>query len=923
MRLHIRFTLLSCLLLSSLNLWATHNRAGEITYVQTGPTSVVATITTYTKASSIPADRDSLEICWGDGKCEWVIRSNGPIGGNGIPKGEILPNDTKKNMYVASHTFPVLGRYTIWMTDPNRNFGICNVNEPNSDNVPFHIQTTVTLFNQQFNGPNSSPVLEQPPIDIGCVGQPFKHNPNAYDPDGDSLSYELMVPLQDLNTDVPNYEWPNTIIPLNNSLSINPVTGDILWDAPQKPCEYNIAIRIIQYRNGFPIDTLIRDMQILIEECENLPPKVQTIQEICVVAGETLEFEVVASDPDINPLQKVELTALGGPFIVPISPANFTVPQGPQSHPVLGIFTWNTNCAHISDQYYTIVFKAVDNHPIPLADLKTVRIKVVGPPPEDVQAESNQGKIEISWKLPYSCENAANDYFQGFSVWRRLGTNPFVIDTCSTGLDGKGYTRLKRNLQDVKNNRYSFVDEDVERGKTYCYRVLGEFAQLSNQNYPFNEVESLPSDEVCLQLSRDVPLLTNADVQKTDAVDGRIFVRWTKPLAKDLDTLQNQGPYKYVLSRATGFNGAFQDIPGASWVSSTFAAANDTVYLDSTGLATTLNPYSYKVSFFVENEPTPLGTISASSVFLSSTPTDNTNLLEWRADVPWQNIRHVVYRKLPGNAAFDSIATVTEYNFADTGLTNGKEYCYYISTFGTYDIAGVDSLFLNRSQELCAIPVDDVPPCPPILRGMNQCAEADELLPEDAFFNQLSWDNPNFRCPQTDDVVGYKLYYAPSAESSYQLIKTINYLKEPTIFSPADTVASHSPPSGLAGCYVVTAIDSFDNESAYSNVICLDNCPVYSLPNVFTPNDDGQNDKFIPFPYRFVEQIDLKIFNRWGGLVFETTNPDINWDGTNLNGSPLPDGTYYYKCQVYEKRLEGIVINPQQLQGFIELIRGN
>ena len=57
---------------------ATHNRAGEITYRQIGEYTIEATITTYTKASSSGADRDSLEIHWGDGASEMVLRTNGP-----------------------------------------------------------------------------------------------------------------------------------------------------------------------------------------------------------------------------------------------------------------------------------------------------------------------------------------------------------------------------------------------------------------------------------------------------------------------------------------------------------------------------------------------------------------------------------------------------------------------------------------------------------------------------------------------------------------------------------------------------------------------------------------------------------------------------------------------------------------------------
>ena len=119
------------------SLLATHNRAGEISIEQVGDCvsslTVKATIVTYSKASSFQADRDSLEICWGDGQCEYVYRINGPISG-GYHKGERLENDTKKNIYVAFHTFPALGTYNVSMTDPNRNGGILNVNFSSKNN---------------------------------------------------------------------------------------------------------------------------------------------------------------------------------------------------------------------------------------------------------------------------------------------------------------------------------------------------------------------------------------------------------------------------------------------------------------------------------------------------------------------------------------------------------------------------------------------------------------------------------------------------------------------------------------------------------------------------------------------------------------------------------------------------------------------
>lgn len=905
--------LLTCLL-APVALKATHNRAGEIRIEQIGPLKVRATIITWTRTQSVSADRDTLTIDWGDGKREQVARSNG--NGNGV----ILNDQVKYNEYVAEHTYAGPATYRISMTDPNRNAGIINVNPPQSENVPFHIETIYTFQDPQFGGTNSTPKLYQPPIDQACVGKPFKHNPNADDPEGDSLSYRLIVPLQALGTPVPNYSFPNQIgAGPGNTLSLDERTGEIIWDAPQIQGEYNLAFIIVSWRGGVPIDTTIRDMQIFVETCDNNPPVVQSLDKLCVVAGQLIEFTVSADDPDSANL--VQLTALGGPLESPYSKATFNAPAGFVLPPVQGAFRWQTTCEHISNQPYSVVFKAVDslNKNMPqLADLKTVSIKVVGPPPEDVQIKAQLGVVEVSWGKPYICENAAENYFYGFSVWRREGSNPFPIDTCAPGLKGKGYTELVFVTKQEKDGRYYFQDSNVERGRTYCYRILAKFARISAGGYPYNLVESLASEEVCVQLPRDLPLITNVSVLQTDPSNGRMEVCWSKPVAGDLDTILNPGPYRYQLLRAPGLSGGtFQEIPGASFISPTFWEANDTCFTDQ-NLNTAGQPYRYQVAFYVRGEDVPLGrTNPASSVFLTVNSTDNTNLLSWQENVPWNNYEYIIYRKNDSTGSFDSIGISGTREYADLGLENGQEYCYYVRSVGTYSIDGVVDPLYNNSQEACGIPLDTVPPCVPTLTVQNICNGGSSVQPDPPYENTLSWSNPNVACPGiTDDVVQYKIWFAPMEGEPLALLEQID--------GAENTSLVHSLPNGLAGCYAVSAVDSVGNESAQSTPECVDNCPEYNLPNAFTPNDDGRNDAFTPFPdWRFIDRIDLQIFNIWGNLVFQTTDPAINWAGLNLDGNPVAEGTYFYVCKVYESRVEGVVLRPDVLSGYIELVRGN
>jgi gliding motility-associated-like protein len=94
----------------------------------------------------------------------------------------------------------------------------------------------------------------------------------------------------------------------------------------------------------------------------------------------------------------------------------------------------------------------------------------------------------------------------------------------------------------------------------------------------------------------------------------------------------------------------------------------------------------------------------------------------------------------------------------------------------------------------------------------------------------------------------------------------------------------------------------------------IDTTSIVKLPNVFTPNGDGENDEFMIF-VKNPKTVRLTIFNRWGNPVFEITETAPSWDG-KINGYLASEGVYFY-----EYIIETQSGAPMKGNGYVQLIR--
>lgn len=182
----------------------------------------------------------------------------------------------------------------------------------------------------------------------------------------------------------------------------------------------------------------------------------------------------------------------------------------------------------------------------------------------------------------------------------------------------------------------------------------------------------------------------------------------------------------------------------------------------------------------------------------------------------------------------------------------------------------------------------------------------------DYYLANLTWNDFEL---QGATVTQYNLYR--NFGNGYQLIKTFPF----GVNSYSDSLQQFLNERGIF-CYRIEAVYSLSQPTAnyqatlssWSNELCIIHRPIIYIPNAFAPY--GVNKVFVPtIIYGEPKGYTMQIYNRYGGLVFESNDPSVGWDGTD-HGKEAQAGGYGYLIQFYAN--DGVKI---ERKGMVLLVK--
>ncbi|MCB9174095.1 MAG: gliding motility-associated C-terminal domain-containing protein [Flavobacteriales bacterium] len=219
----------------------------------------------------------------------------------------------------------------------------------------------------------------------------------------------------------------------------------------------------------------------------------------------------------------------------------------------------------------------------------------------------------------------------------------------------------------------------------------------------------------------------------------------------------------------------------------------------------------------------------------------------------------------------------------DNGLGLGQTKSVFPSITTTYTVTGSNSNFCRNTDQVivtvnnCVTPVANF-----TVSNTNLC------INNCVNFTDLSTSSPN--------SWSWYFFGADSLTSNQQNPTNICY-------------------SNVGSFNVALVVSNSNGTDSihFANYIVVDSCntptptivvePVVVIPNVFSPNIDGQNDLFKVTGIG-IKTVAMKIYNRWGQVVFESIQANDGWDGRTNSGVKVPEGTYFYIIDVETDKKE-------------------
>jgi gliding motility-associated-like protein len=239
---------------------------------------------------------------------------------------------------------------------------------------------------------------------------------------------------------------------------------------------------------------------------------------------------------------------------------------------------------------------------------------------------------------------------------------------------------------------------------------------------------------------------------------------------------------------------------------------------------------------------------------------DNSVQLQWTQDPAFLASTYSVAKSVNGNFA-------ATYSSTTPGLTD-DEYIHEVTS--CYRVSYTDACNNTSPQSVETCPIKLIP-----------TVEADNTVTV-SWTAYEGWQN------------GVDYYIVEKFNAMGQLLQTVNV--------PGTTVYADNT-QDLQNQIILYRITAIANEAgvvpSVSNTFTITKGPNLFHPTAFTPNNDGLNDNFNLYG-QFISTFEMRIFNRWGEMIFVTEDVDEGWDG-HYKGTLMPEGTYVFRATVTDQ----------------------
>jgi gliding motility-associated-like protein len=276
------------------------------------------------------------------------------------------------------------------------------------------------------------------------------------------------------------------------------------------------------------------------------------------------------------------------------------------------------------------------------------------------------------------------------------------------------------------------------------------------------------------------------------------------------------------------------------------------------GLDTRNNYYCFRITAVNPcDERRNLSSGTICSLILNVTAENQQNQLDWITN----NGNIATYAVNKNGNLLTNITNPNTISLTDPDVVCQETYLYQLTA--TASAGGVS---ISEAQSVTALSTDISPPIVAPAISVSGAALA------------LTW---------ADSVAD--LYYIQRAEAGGGFVKIDSVT--------TNTYTDNQVNPDVEYCYIITYQDACGNESEDSEPQCLEvpsQVTIY-FPTAFTPNGDGLNDVFMG-KSDLVNTVEIKIFNRWGELIFISNSLDEGWNGI-FRGQTAQEGTYVYRAE--------------------------